>query len=85
MGLFGSKKVTCTCILTYQLGLIMPWNTEHGKIALIICEVYTSDRKPFEGDPRNMQLIRVLNDMRREEDIIRHLTVGLSLNSSYSR
>ncbi len=20
MGLFGSKKVTCTCILTYQLG-----------------------------------------------------------------
>ena len=43
--------------------LIMPWNTEHGKIARIICEVYTSDRKPFEGDPRN-NLIRVLNDMR---------------------
>ena len=42
---------------------IMPWNTEHGKIARIICEVYTSDRKPFEGDPRN-NLIRVLNDMR---------------------
>ena len=43
--------------------LIMPWNTEHGKIARIICEVYTSDCKPFEGDPRN-NLIRVLNDMR---------------------
>ncbi|ETY74507.1 type I glutamate--ammonia ligase [Lactiplantibacillus fabifermentans] len=43
--------------------LIMPWNTEHGKIARIICEVYTSDRKPFEGDPRN-NLIRVLSDMR---------------------
>ncbi|MCG0873712.1 glutamate-ammonia ligase [Lactiplantibacillus plantarum] len=43
--------------------LIMPWNTEHGKIARIICEVYTSDRKPFEGDPRN-NLIRVLKDMR---------------------
>ena len=43
--------------------LIMPWNTEHGKITRIICEVYTSDRKPFEGDPRN-NLIRVLNDMR---------------------
>ena len=43
--------------------LIMPWDTEHGKIARIICEVYTSDRKPFEGDPRN-NLIRVLNDMR---------------------
>ncbi|PRO91434.1 type I glutamate--ammonia ligase [Lactiplantibacillus pentosus] len=43
--------------------LIMPWNTEHGKIARIICEVYTADRKPFEGDPRN-NLIRVLNDMR---------------------
>ncbi|WP_455386536.1 type I glutamate--ammonia ligase [Lactiplantibacillus pentosus] len=43
--------------------LIMPWNTEHGKIARIICEVYTADRKPFEGDPRN-NLIRALNDMR---------------------
>lgn len=43
--------------------LIMPWNTKHGKIARIICEVYTADRKPFEGDPRN-NLIRVLNDMR---------------------
>ncbi|MFC6180916.1 type I glutamate--ammonia ligase [Lactiplantibacillus daowaiensis] len=43
--------------------LIMPWNTEHGKIARIICEVYTSDRQPFEGDPRN-NLIRVLSDMR---------------------
>ncbi|MFB9770595.1 glutamine synthetase family protein [Lactiplantibacillus modestisalitolerans] len=43
--------------------LIMPWNTEHGKIARLICEVYTTDKKPFEGDPRN-NLIRVLNDMR---------------------
>ncbi|VDG19835.1 type I glutamate--ammonia ligase [Lactiplantibacillus mudanjiangensis] len=43
--------------------LIMPWNTEHGKIARIICEVYTADRLPFEGDPRN-NLIRVLSDMR---------------------
>ncbi|CAJ1227574.1 type I glutamate--ammonia ligase [Lactiplantibacillus xiangfangensis] len=43
--------------------LIMPWNTEHGKIARLICEVYTTDKKPFAGDPRN-NLIRVLNDMR---------------------
>ncbi|AVK62432.1 type I glutamate--ammonia ligase [Lactobacillus sp. CBA3605] len=43
--------------------LIMPWNTEHGKIARIICEVYNADREPFEGDPRN-NLIRVLSDMR---------------------
>ncbi|CAM3106740.1 glutamine synthetase family protein [Lactiplantibacillus plajomi] len=43
--------------------LIMPWNTEHGKIARLICEVYTPDKKPFEGDPRN-NLIRVLSDMR---------------------
>lgn len=41
----------------------MPWNTEHGKIARLICEVYTTDKKPFAGDPRN-NLIRVLNDMR---------------------
>ncbi|MCH5464582.1 type I glutamate--ammonia ligase [Levilactobacillus tujiorum] len=44
--------------------MIFPWSTERGKIARVICEVYTTDGKPFEGDPRN-NLIRVLNDMRK--------------------
>lgn len=32
--------------------LIFPWDHEKGKIARMICDVYTSDGKPFEGDPR---------------------------------
>ena len=31
---------------------IFPWRPQQGKVARIICDVYTSDRKPFEGDPR---------------------------------
>lgn len=45
--------------------MVFPWGSEHGKVARIICEVYTSDRKPFAGDPRN-NLIRALQDMKDE-------------------
>lgn len=45
--------------------MIFPWGSEHGKVARIICEVYTADRKPFMGDPRN-NLIRVLDEMKAE-------------------
>ncbi|MFT8328881.1 MAG: type I glutamate--ammonia ligase [Oenococcus oeni] len=39
---------------------------EHdGKVAMIVANVYTSDRLPFEGDPRN-NLIRVLAEMRKD-------------------
>ena len=31
---------------------ILPWRPQQGKVARIICDVYTADRKPFEGDPR---------------------------------
>ena len=34
--------------------VIFPWRPQQGKVARIICDVYTSDRKPFEGDPRYM-------------------------------
>ncbi|MGX5377401.1 type I glutamate--ammonia ligase [Ligilactobacillus sp. LYQ135] len=43
--------------------MTFPWGNEHGKVALLICEVYNSDRTPFLGDPRN-NLIRVLNEMK---------------------
>ncbi|MBF7128273.1 type I glutamate--ammonia ligase [Pediococcus pentosaceus] len=42
---------------------VFPWGSEHGKVARIICEVYSNDRKPFVGDPRN-NLIRVLQEMK---------------------
>lgn len=31
---------------------IYPWRTSSGLDARIICDVYTLDKKPFEGDPR---------------------------------
>jgi glutamine synthetase len=35
---------------------LLPWrnNVETGRVARLICDVYTPDHKPFEGDPRNI-------------------------------
>ena len=32
--------------------VIFPWRPQQGKVARIICDIYTSERKPFQGDPR---------------------------------
>ncbi|NLV35598.1 MAG: type I glutamate--ammonia ligase [Clostridiaceae bacterium] len=32
--------------------VIFPWETDRGKVGRLICDVYTADGKPFEGDPR---------------------------------
>ncbi len=32
--------------------VIFPWRPQMGKVARMICDVYTADDKPFEGDPR---------------------------------
>jgi glutamine synthetase len=31
---------------------VVPWLTEDGKTARLICDIYRSDGKPFAGDPR---------------------------------
>ena len=31
---------------------IFPWRPQQGKVARIICDIYTADKKPFSGDPR---------------------------------
>ena len=31
---------------------VVPWLTENGKTARLICDIHRSDGKPFEGDPR---------------------------------
>ena len=31
---------------------LLPWHTQHGKIARLICDVYKKNGEPFEGDPR---------------------------------
>ena len=32
--------------------LHFPWRPQQGKVARIICDIYTADRQPFSGDPR---------------------------------
>jgi glutamine synthetase len=32
--------------------VIFPWRPQQGKVARLICDVYTPEGKPFEGDPR---------------------------------
>ncbi|MCR5418943.1 MAG: glutamine synthetase family protein [Lachnospiraceae bacterium] len=31
---------------------IFPWRPQHGKVARLLCDVYTHDGKPFSDDPR---------------------------------
>lgn len=31
---------------------IFPWRPQQGKVARLMCDVYSPDRTPFEGDPR---------------------------------
>jgi glutamine synthetase len=31
---------------------VVPWLTEEGKTARFICDIYSADGEPFEGDPR---------------------------------
>lgn len=47
---------------TYAL---LPWrnNTETGRVARLICDVYKPNHEPFEGDPRNI-LKRVLAETK---------------------
>ncbi|MDR2465431.1 MAG: type I glutamate--ammonia ligase [Streptococcaceae bacterium] len=42
--------------------MIFPWESEHGKVARLICDVYNPDGTPFAGDPRG-NLKRALKDM----------------------
>jgi glutamine synthetase len=34
--------------------LIFPWDTEQGKVARLICDIYMPDGTPFPGDPRGI-------------------------------
>lgn len=39
--------------------VVFPWTSEKGKVARLICDVYTAKGEPFAGDPRN-NLKRIL-------------------------
>ena len=44
--------------------LILNWeNAPVGRVARLICDVYTSNKKPYEGDPRYV-LKKALNEMK---------------------
>ncbi|WP_270252961.1 type I glutamate--ammonia ligase [Lactococcus garvieae] len=44
--------------------IIFPWGDEYGKVAGVICDVYTAEGQPFPGDPRGV-LKRNLNNMEK--------------------
>ena len=39
------------------------WGDENGSVAGLICDVYTTDHEPFQGDPRS-NLKRALKHMQ---------------------
>lgn len=43
--------------------MIFPWESEHGKVARLICDIYNPDGMPFAGDPRG-NLKRALKHMQ---------------------
>ncbi|MCL6631496.1 MAG: type I glutamate--ammonia ligase [Alicyclobacillus herbarius] len=43
--------------------LVLPWTSEQGSVARLICDIYTPDGEPFKGDPRSV-LKRVLSEAR---------------------
>lgn len=51
--------------------MIFPWRPQQGKVARIICDVYTSDGTPFVGDPRYIlkQQIKRAKDMGYTFDV----------------
>ncbi|MCU9611969.1 type I glutamate--ammonia ligase [Caldibacillus lycopersici] len=43
--------------------VVFPWTAGNGKVARLICDIYSPDGTPFLGDPR-MNLKRVLEEMK---------------------
>ncbi len=44
---------------------IFPWRPQQGKVARMICDIYTADRVPFEGDSRYV-LKRAIEEAKEE-------------------
>ncbi|WP_085523889.1 type I glutamate--ammonia ligase [Tuberibacillus sp. Marseille-P3662] len=53
--------------------VVFPWTSEKGRVARLICDIYSPDGTPFEGDPRTV-LKRQLKEM---EDLgFTHFNIG---------
>ena len=55
----------------YDTFEIFPWRPQQGKVARLICDVYTPDGKPFEDDPRWIlkKTIKEANEMGYRFDV----------------
>jgi len=51
--------------------VIFPWRPQQGKVARLICDVYGTDRNPFEGDPRYVlkKVLKEAEDMGYRFDV----------------
>ncbi|MEA3305524.1 MAG: glutamine synthetase family protein, partial [Candidatus Omnitrophota bacterium] len=72
-----SDMIAMPDISTFQ---ILPWKPKKKKVARMICDVLTPERKPYEGDPRYV-LKRALNRMKRMG--FEHYYVGPELEYFY--
>ena len=55
-----SDMIALPDVNTFQ---ILPWRPQEKKVARMICDILTPDRKPYEGDPRYV-LKRALDRMK---------------------
>lgn len=49
----------------YSTWMILPWFEGEDKMARLICDIYTTDGEPFDGDPRSnlKRLIKEMEDL----------------------
>ena len=72
-----------------------PWRPQQGKVARLICDVYTPDNKPFAGDPRYVlkRALKEAADMGYEMNVgpecefflFQTDEIGLPTTNSYER
>ena len=72
-----SDMVALPDVNTFQ---ILPWRPQEKKVARMICDILTPDRKPYEGDPRYV-LKRALERMKKAE--FDHYYLGPELEYFY--
>jgi len=61
---------------TYSL---IPWVSEHTPVARMYCDIYTVDKKPFEGDPRYV----LKRNLKKAADLGYTFNVGPELEYFY--
>ena len=72
-----SDMIAMPDISTFQ---ILPWRPQEKKVARMICDILTPDRKPYEGDPRYI----LKKALKRAKDMgFDHFYIGPELEFFY--